>query len=53
MTGIGLPHSIVYNFAMAASKSICDTTTPEIALITGRPLRTLEQWIKDNVKAFQ
>ncbi|CAF0991702.1 unnamed protein product [Adineta ricciae] len=53
LTGMGLPHSIVYNFTMVASKNICDTTTPEIALITGRPLRTLEQWIKDNVKAFQ
>lgn len=50
---MGLPHSLVYNFAMATSKDICDSTTPEIALITGRPLRTLEEWIKDNIKVFQ
>ncbi|CAF1125382.1 unnamed protein product [Adineta steineri] len=49
----GLPHSFVYNFAMRASKDICDNATPEIALIIGRPLRTLEDWVNENVKAFQ
>lgn len=53
LTGHGMSHSIVYNFAMGASKDICDTTTPHISLLIGRPLRTLEEWLKDNVKAFQ
>ena len=53
LTGHGMSHSIVYNFAMGASKDICDTTTPQISILIGRSLRTLEEWVKDNVKAFQ
>ncbi|UJR06800.1 hypothetical protein I4U23_011087 [Adineta vaga] len=53
LTDLGLPHSVAYNFALTASKSSCDVTTPQIALIIGRPLHTLEEWIKDNIKAFQ
>ena len=53
LTAVGMPHSIIYNFAMGASKDICDTTTPQISILIGRPLRTLEEWIKDNAKAFQ
>ncbi|CAF0849228.1 unnamed protein product [Adineta steineri] len=49
----GLPHSFVYHFALMASKDICDNPTPEIALIIGRPLRTLKDWVNENVKAFQ
>ncbi|CAF1458288.1 unnamed protein product [Adineta steineri] len=52
-TGHGMPHSMVYNFAMVASKDICDNATPEISVIIGRPLRTLEDWLKENAKAFQ
>ncbi|UJR11401.1 hypothetical protein I4U23_015581 [Adineta vaga] len=53
MTGLGMPHSIVYNFTLIASKDICDSTTPQIAIIIGRPLHTLEEWITDNIKEFQ
>lgn len=51
--GIGMPHSFAYNFILAGSKDICNTTTPEIAVLIGRPLRTLEQWLQENIKAFQ
>ncbi|CAF4064371.1 unnamed protein product, partial [Adineta steineri] len=51
--GHGMPHSFVYNFAMGASKDICDNATPEISVIIGRPLRTLEDWLNENAKAFQ
>ncbi len=53
LTGLGRSHSFVYNFMLATSKDICDTTTPEISIIIGRPLRTLEEWLKENIKAFQ
>ncbi|CAF1590202.1 unnamed protein product [Didymodactylos carnosus] len=53
LTDHGMSHSIVHNFAMGASKDICDTTTPQISILIGRPLHTLEEWLKDNVKAFQ
>ncbi|CAF1531582.1 unnamed protein product [Rotaria magnacalcarata] len=49
----GMSHSFVYNFALASSKNICETTTPEIALIIGRPLRTLEHWVRENIKSFE
>ena len=52
-TGLGMPHSFVYNFTLMASKDICDSTTPEISIIIGRPLHTLEEWLKENIKAFQ
>ncbi|CAF3687346.1 unnamed protein product [Adineta steineri] len=52
-TGHGMPHSFVYNFALMASKDICDNATPEIAVIIGRPLHTLEDWVNENIKAFQ
>ncbi len=53
LTGLGESHSFVYNFILATSKDICATTTPEISIIIGRPLRTLEEWLKENIKAFQ
>ena len=50
---MGMSHSFVYNYALIASKDICQTTTPQIALIIGRPLRTLEEWVRENIRAFQ
>ena len=49
----GMSHSFVYNYILIASKDICETTTPQIAIIIGRPLRTLEDWLRENVKAFE
>lgn len=53
LTGVHLSHSMVYNFMLGASKDICDATTPQISIIIGRPLHTLEEWLKENLKAFQ
>ncbi|CAF1561631.1 unnamed protein product [Didymodactylos carnosus] len=53
VTGSGMSHSFVYHFTMVASKDICETTTPEIAIIIGRPLRTFEEWLRQNAKAFE
>ncbi|UJR38743.1 hypothetical protein I4U23_031408 [Adineta vaga] len=53
LIGFGMSHSFAYNFVLMTSKHICETTTPQIAIIIGRPLRTLEDWLKENVKAFE
>jgi len=50
---LDLPHSFVYNLTLASSKDICDSSTPQIAIIIGRPLRTLEEWLTENAKAFK
>jgi hypothetical protein len=51
--GFGMSHSFVYGLTQCASVDICKTTTPQVAIIIGRPLRTLEEWLKENVKTFQ
>ncbi|CAF3990849.1 unnamed protein product [Rotaria sordida] len=53
LIGFGTPHSLAYNFALVSSKDICETTTPQIAIIIGRPLRTLEDWLRENIRAFE
>lgn len=54
MTGFGMSHSMAYNLILYHMSSGTDTKeTPEISLIIGRPLRTLEQWLKENASAFQ
>jgi uncharacterized protein YbjT (DUF2867 family) len=50
---LGMSHSFVYNFALTASKDICESTTPQISIIIGRPLRTLEEWLEENINKFQ
>ncbi len=47
----GLPHGLVYNFVSVNMQS--KNTTPELSVILGRPLRTLQEWIKENAQAFQ
>ncbi len=51
--GFGMPHSLAYSILSSSSTSESDTATPQIAVIIGRPLHTLEEWLKENVKAFQ
>jgi hypothetical protein len=52
-TSFGMPHSIAYSLISFALHDICKNTTPEVAIILGRPLRTLEEWLKENVNKFQ
>ncbi len=52
-TNFGMPHSLVYNLISYFLNSKSDTITPQLALIIGRPLRTLEEWLKENVEIFQ
>jgi hypothetical protein len=49
----GMSHSFAYGLTQFGLVDICKTTTPQVAIIIGRPLRTLEEWLKENAKAFQ
>jgi hypothetical protein len=49
----GMSHSFAYGLIQFGLIDICETTTPQAAIIIGRPLRTLEEWLKENAKAFQ
>ena len=49
----GLPHSLVYYFLSAVSNNKTVTATPQLCVVLGRPLRTLEEWLLDNTAAFQ
>jgi hypothetical protein len=49
----GMPHSYAYNLVLFYLNDISTNTTPEVAIILGRPLRTFEEWLKENAKAFQ
>ncbi len=52
-TDFGMPHSLVYNLISYFLNGISETTTPQLAIIIGRPLRTLEEWLMENTKTFQ
>jgi len=51
--GFGMSHSSVYNFLLFFTNDICRNTTPQLAIIIGRPLRTLEEWLRENINKFQ
>ncbi|CAF0722899.1 unnamed protein product [Adineta steineri] len=51
--GFGMSHSLAFNFVSYQMTEISMNTTPEIALLINRPLRTLEDWTKENANAFQ
>ena len=50
---LGLPHSLVYCFLTYFSAASDTNITPQLAIILGRPLRTLEEWLRENVEKFQ
>ncbi|CAF1294475.1 unnamed protein product, partial [Adineta ricciae] len=49
----GLPHALVYHFLSTVSDIQPKSVTPQLSIILGRPLHTLEEWIKENAAAFQ
>jgi hypothetical protein len=49
----GMPHSLAYCFISNYLSDMKRTATPQLAIILGRPLRTLEAWIRENAQAFQ
>jgi hypothetical protein len=52
-TGFGMSHSLVYSSLLYLLNDICRNTTPQLAVIIGRPLRTLEEWLRENANKFQ
>jgi hypothetical protein len=51
--GFGISHSLAFNFVSYPMKGRSIDPTPQIALLINRPLRTFEEWLRDNAKAFQ
>ena len=49
----GMTHAIVYNYISFFSNDISGSATPEVSILLGRPLRTLEEWLRENAEAFQ
>lgn len=52
-TQFGMPHALVYNFLSFSLNNISKAATPQLAIVLGRPLRSLEEWLRDNIEAFQ
>ncbi len=51
--GFGITHSVVYSVILYSLNDICKNATPQLTIIIGRPLYTLEDWLRENIKAFQ
>lgn len=49
----GLPHSMAYHFLSTISNNENMSVAPQLSVVLGRPLRTLEEWLHENVVAFQ
>ena len=49
----GMSHGIVYNFISFSLNDISRAATPQVAIVLGRPLRSLEEWLQENIQAFQ
>jgi hypothetical protein len=52
-TGAGLVHSLAYELISYAINDLGQIVTPQLSILINRPLCTLEQWVKENAKAFQ
>jgi hypothetical protein len=52
-TVFGMSHSLVYSSLLYLLNDICRNATPQLAVIIGRPLRTLEEWLRENANKFQ
>lgn len=50
---LGLAHSEVYDFVTFYIEDRGNVLTPQLSLLLKRPLRTLAQWVEENVQAFQ
>jgi uncharacterized protein YbjT (DUF2867 family) len=53
LIGIGGSHSMVYYMLQHFTKTKNGIHTPQLAIILNRPLRTLEEWLRENIQAFQ
>ncbi len=53
LTGFGMSHSVTYSLLSYLMNANSGKTTPQTAILINRPLRTLEEWLKENAEAFQ
>ena len=51
--GFGMPHAFVYNLISIGFETDVGYTTPQLSILINRPLRTMEEWLKENAQAFQ
>jgi uncharacterized protein YbjT (DUF2867 family) len=49
----GMSHGLVYTFASHDISNQSKTTTPQLAIVLGRQLGTLEAWLRENAQTFQ
>jgi hypothetical protein len=52
-TDFGMPHSFAYNLLLYFLNDICRNPTTQLSIIICRPLRTLEDWLRENVNKFR
>jgi uncharacterized protein YbjT (DUF2867 family) len=52
-TGVGLAHSLAYDLISYEINDGGQIVTPQLAILIGRPLGTLEEWVKENASKFQ
>jgi len=50
---LGMSHAFVYNYVLFNLNNNSGNLTPQLAIVLGRPLRTLEEWLRENAKAFK
>ena len=49
----GLNHSLAYDYiTLALDRNSC-SETPQLSILIGRPLRTVKDWLKNNIHHFQ
>ncbi|CAF1379237.1 unnamed protein product [Adineta steineri] len=49
----GASHAFAYDIVSLTSENIVANPTPQLSILINRPLHTLEEWLQENVKAFQ
>ena len=50
--GFGMAHSIVYDFLSMSYDHNHGMETPQLSVLLGRPVRKLEDWLRENIDAF-
>jgi hypothetical protein len=53
LIGFGIIHSFIYDLISFSMEAVTGNATPQLSILINRPLRTLEQWLRKNIQAFQ
>ena len=53
LIGFGMSHSFVYDLISLYCQPTVGHATPQLSILINRPLRTMEEWLQENAKAFQ